>query len=109
MLATLIIVFREVLEAGLIVGIILAATRGVPRRGLWITGGCGAGLLGAIVVAGFASEIADGTTRRFCPFPASENSVKFWRIDNSVAMKKKIAAISRTVSTARRRFRKILR
>ena len=59
MLATLIIVFREVLEAGLVVGIVLAASRGVPRRGLWITGGCGAGVLGAIVVAGFASEIAD--------------------------------------------------
>ena len=33
MLAALIIVFREVIEAGLIVGIVLAATRGVPGRG----------------------------------------------------------------------------
>ncbi len=33
MLASLIIVFREVLEAGLIVGIVLAATEGSPRRG----------------------------------------------------------------------------
>jgi hypothetical protein len=39
MLASLIIVFREVFEAGLIVGIILAATRGVPRRGIFIAGG----------------------------------------------------------------------
>ena len=53
MLATLIIVFREMLEAGLVVGIVLAASQGVPRRGLWITGGCAAGVLGAIVVAGF--------------------------------------------------------
>jgi len=37
MLATLLIVFREVIEAGLIVGIVLAATRGVPRRGLWVS------------------------------------------------------------------------
>jgi high-affinity iron transporter len=59
MLATLIIVFREVLEAGLVVGIVLAASRGVPRRGLWITSGCAAGVLGAVIVAGFASEIAD--------------------------------------------------
>ena len=36
MLASLIIVFREVFEAGLIVGIVLAATRGVPRRGAFI-------------------------------------------------------------------------
>jgi hypothetical protein len=45
MLATLIIVFREVLEAGLVVGIVLAASRGVPGRGLWVTGGCTAGVL----------------------------------------------------------------
>ena len=37
MLGALLIVFREVLEAGLIVGIVMAATRGVPGRGRWIT------------------------------------------------------------------------
>jgi high-affinity iron transporter len=58
MLATLIIVFREVLEAGLVVGIVMAASRGVPRRGLWIACGCAAGVIGACIVAGFASEIA---------------------------------------------------
>jgi high-affinity iron transporter len=58
MLATLIIVFREVLEAGLVVGIVMAASRGVKRRGLWIAGGCIAGVAGAILVAGFAGEIA---------------------------------------------------
>jgi high-affinity iron transporter len=58
MLATLIIVFREVIEAGLIVGIVLAATQGVPRRGLFVTYGVIAGVLGACLVAGFAGEIA---------------------------------------------------
>lgn len=58
MLATLIIVFREVLEAALIVGIVLAASRGVPRRHLWIAGGIAGGVLGAVLVAGFAGEIA---------------------------------------------------
>jgi high-affinity iron transporter len=58
MLATAIIVFREVLEAALIVGIVLAATRGVPRRLAWVARGIGAGVLGSILVAGFAQTIA---------------------------------------------------
>jgi high-affinity iron transporter len=58
MLATAIIVFREVLEAALVVGIVLAASRGVPRRGLWVSGGAAAGVLGAAVVAASAEAIA---------------------------------------------------
>ena len=58
MLATAIIVFREVLEAALIVGIAMAASRGVARRGLWIGGGIGAGILGAAAVATSAETIA---------------------------------------------------
>ena len=59
MLGALVIVFREVLEAGLIVGIVLAATRGVPSRGQWITLGIAVGVLGACVVAGFAGAISE--------------------------------------------------
>jgi len=58
MLATLVIVFREVIEAGLIVGIVLAATKGVSGRGYWVSLGIAAGVLGACVVAVFASQIA---------------------------------------------------
>ncbi len=58
MLATAIIVFREVLEAALIIGIVLAASQGVPRRGLWVLGGVGAGVGGAVVVAAGAETIA---------------------------------------------------
>jgi high-affinity iron transporter len=58
MLATLLIVFREVIEAGLIVGIVLAATKGVPWRALWVGYGIGGGLLGACLVAGFAGQLA---------------------------------------------------
>ena len=58
MLATAIIVFREVLEAALVVGIVLAASRDVPRRGLWVAGGVAAGILGAALVAAFADAIA---------------------------------------------------
>jgi high-affinity iron transporter len=58
MLATAIIVFREVLEASLVVGIVLAASRGVARRGVWVTGGIAAGVLGAALVAACAGAIA---------------------------------------------------
>jgi len=58
MLATALIVFREVLEAALVVGIVLAASRGVPRRFRWVAGGISGGVLGAVLVAAFAGEIA---------------------------------------------------
>src|SRR6476620_2595950 len=57
MLATLLIVFREIIEAGLIVGIVLAATKGVRRRGIWVSYGVIACVAGACLVAAFASEI----------------------------------------------------
>ena len=59
MLASLLIVFREVLEAGLIVGIVLAATEGIPRRGIWIAGGIAVGVVGASILALFAGAISD--------------------------------------------------
>lgn len=52
MLGSLIVVFREVVEAGLIVGIIMAVTRGVHHRGLWVSAGIAGGVLGACLVAG---------------------------------------------------------
>src|SRR5664279_2771812 len=58
MLGALVIVFREVIEAGLIVGIVMAATRGVAGRGRWVSFGIGAGVLGAAVVAIFAGAIS---------------------------------------------------
>lgn len=59
MLASLIIVFREVLEAGLVIGIVLAATRGLAGSRAWITAGIVGGVAGACVVAGFTSLIAE--------------------------------------------------
>jgi high-affinity iron transporter len=58
MLAIAIIVFREVLEASLVVGIVLAASRGVARRGFWVSSGITTGVLGATLVAACASAIA---------------------------------------------------
>ena len=57
-LAALIIVFREVFEAGLIVGIVLAVTRSVPRRNRWIGGGVMAGVAAACLVAAFAGVLS---------------------------------------------------
>ena len=59
MLGALIIVFREVMEAGLIVGIVLAATRGIAGRGWWVSLGILAGVLGASLVAAFAGVISN--------------------------------------------------
>lgn len=58
MLASAVIVFREIFEAGLVVGIVLAATKGVPRRGLWIARGLVLGAVGACLVAAFAGRLA---------------------------------------------------
>lgn len=58
MLATALIVFREVLEAALVVGIVMAASQGIARRGAWVMAGVAAGIAGAVAVAGFAGEIA---------------------------------------------------
>jgi high-affinity iron transporter len=58
MLAALIIVFREVFEAGLIVGIVLAVTRSVPHRSRWIGGGVLGGVAAACLVAAFAGALS---------------------------------------------------
>jgi high-affinity iron transporter len=58
MLATAIVVFREVLEAALIVSIVLAASMGALGRRYWVSVGVGVGVIGASLVALFASSIA---------------------------------------------------
>lgn len=58
-MSSAIIVFREVLEAALIIGIVMAATRGIAARSLWVGAGIGLGLVGATLVALFASAIAN--------------------------------------------------
>lgn len=59
MIAALLIVFREVLEAGLIVGIVLAASRGIGGRNRAVALGVLAGICGSIIVAMFAARITD--------------------------------------------------
>ena len=57
MFATAIIVFREVLEASLIIGILAAATRSVPNSRRWLLAGLMAGLVGSGLVAAFTDVI----------------------------------------------------
>lgn len=64
MLASAVILFRESLEAALIIGIVMSATRSLPRRGAWVLAGIGVGIGGSFVVALFAqqlSALAEGT------------------------------------------------
>jgi high-affinity iron transporter len=63
MFSAALIVFRESLEAALIVSIMVAATRGIAGRARWILGGLAAGLIGATAVAGsmgLIANLADG-------------------------------------------------
>lgn len=55
MLATAVIMFREVLEASLIIAIVLGASRGINNRGRWVASGVALGLLGASIVAMLAN------------------------------------------------------
>jgi high-affinity iron transporter len=57
-IGTAVIVFRETLEAALIVSVVLAATRGIRDRGYWIGGGVAVGLFGAVLIAAGAEAIA---------------------------------------------------
>jgi high-affinity iron transporter len=59
MLATAVIVFREVIEAALIVAIVLGASRGIEGRGRWVSAGIARGIAGAGLVALFADVISD--------------------------------------------------
>ncbi len=59
MLGAAIIVFREVLEAALIISIIAVATRGLRGRNAWLGAGVAGGVLGAVALAMFTGSIAD--------------------------------------------------
>jgi high-affinity iron transporter len=59
MIGAFVIAFREVIEAGLIIGIVMAATRGIAGRGRWIALGIVGGLAGAALIALFAEKISD--------------------------------------------------
>ncbi len=59
MFAAALIVFRESLEAALIISVMAAATRGIASRSRWMVGGVLAGVAGAALVA-FSMETISG-------------------------------------------------
>ncbi len=64
MIGTFVIVFREVLEAALVVGVVAGALKGLPHRGRWVGLGVLLGAAGAAAVAagiGAISSFAHGT------------------------------------------------
>ena len=64
MLGSAVVVFRETLEAALIVAIVMGASRGVAARGRWIAAGVVLGIVGALVVAAFAGAISEAVQGR---------------------------------------------
>ncbi len=64
MIGSFVIVFREILEASLVVGVVAAAVEGLPYRGRWVSAGVALGIAGALLVAagiGEISRFADGS------------------------------------------------
>jgi high-affinity iron transporter len=59
MLGAAIIVFREAIEAALIISIIAVATRGMRNRNQWLTAGMVAGIAGSLIVAALTGQIAE--------------------------------------------------
>jgi high-affinity iron transporter len=59
MLQIAIVVFREILEIALIIGILTAATKEIKGRGKWILGGLFLGLIVSIILALFTDKISD--------------------------------------------------
>jgi high-affinity iron transporter len=58
MFGTAVIVFREVLEAAIIIGIIAAATKDIPKRNHWLLAGLVIGLVGSGIIAASTDVIA---------------------------------------------------
>ena len=58
MFAAALIVFREVLEAALVVSIVLAATQGMPGRRRWISLGIAGGIAGAGAIAALTTTLS---------------------------------------------------
>jgi len=111
MLAALVIVFREMIEAGLIVGIVLAASRGVAGRWRMVGGGVAGGVLGACLLAAFAGTLAglfEGSGQELfqaCVLLAAVAMLTWhnvWMASHGREMARELRAVGRSVSAGER-------
>ena len=111
MLAALVIVFREMIEAGLIVGIVLAASRGVAGRWRMVGGGVAGGVLGACLLAAFAGTLAglfEGAGQELfqaCVLLAAVAMLTWhnvWMASHGREMARELRAVGRSVSAGER-------
>ncbi|MBP9714018.1 MAG: FTR1 family protein [Sterolibacterium sp.] len=111
MLGSLVIVFREVLEAAILIGILAAATRSIPGRNRWLAGGIVAGLLGAGLVAASMDaigQLASGVGQEL--FNASVLGVavlmlawhNIWMSSHGVALAADARAVGQSIRDGRR-------
>jgi high-affinity iron transporter len=54
-----IVVFREILEVSLIIGILVAATKNISNRSKWILSGVGFGFIASVILAFFTDKISE--------------------------------------------------
>ncbi len=97
MLPTAIVVFREMLEIVLILGILFVAVNGLKNRGIYIATGLALGIVGSCMVALFAegiSNLADGLGQEYF---------------NAIIMFSAVLLISSTVIWMKRHGREITR
>lgn len=59
MFPTATIIFREIIEVALVIGIVMAATRGLPGRVNLVLFGLGLGILGSVIIAFFTRSISE--------------------------------------------------
>lgn len=113
MLPAATIVFREILEITLILGIILAATRGMPRRGLITLAGLSIGAFGAFIIAFFTesiSEMIDGMGQEIFNAAIMFTAVGFlawtviWMKKNGRAFSTHLKEVGQDVATGRKPF-----
>jgi len=111
MLAAMLIVFREVLEAGIVVGVVLAASEGIRGRGLWISAGILAGVLGSALLAVFMDGISglfDGSGQDVLNAAILSIAVVMlvwtvvWMASHGKAMVAEVKAIGRDVQVGRK-------
>jgi high-affinity iron transporter len=111
MFAAAIIVFRESLEAALIISIMMAATRGIAQRGRWVVGGVLLGLIGAALVAssmGAIANWADGMGQEFFNVGVLSTAVvmlawhNIWRSAHGKELAQHISSTARAVTDGSR-------